>query len=282
MAEVRKPTITWKATIYAVLAATFIWTLFPFYWMLSTALKPEIDQFKVPPDFWPQTITFENLIKLFAPDSLIIQFFFNSFITAIATVVVTVVLATLAGYALSRLRFRFRKQILISVLVTQMFPMVVLLIPLYLLYVKADLLNSYLGLTIAFTSFALPFGVWMIKGFIDSVPVEVEEAAMVDGCSRIEAMFKVVLPLATPGIVATGIFAFLDAWNNLLFPMTLVNDVTMKTLPPGMLIAFGGQFKHDWGGMMATSFLTTLPILVIFILVQRYIVAGLTAGAVKG
>ncbi|AEG62056.1 carbohydrate ABC transporter permease [Desulforamulus ruminis] len=282
MAEVRKPTITWKATIYGILAATFIWTLFPFYWMFCTALKPEIDQFKVPPDFWPQTITFENLIKLFAPDSLIVKFFFNSFVTAIATVVVTVVLATLAGYALSRLRFRFRKQILISVLVTQMFPMVVLLIPLYLLYVKADLLNSYLGLTIAFTSFALPFGVWMIKGFIDSVPVEVEEAAMVDGCSRVEAMFKVVLPLATPGIVATGIFAFLDAWNNLLFPMTLVNDVTMKTLPPGMLIAFGGQFKHDWGGMMATSFLTTLPILVIFILVQRYIVAGLTAGAVKG
>ncbi|MEM5817111.1 MAG: carbohydrate ABC transporter permease, partial [Desulfitobacterium hafniense] len=154
--------------------------------------------------------------------------------------------------------------------------------PLYLLYVKAHLLNTYLGMVIAFTSFALPFGIWMIKGFIDSVPVEVEQAAMVDGCSRMQALRTVVLPLITPGIVATGIFAFLDAWNNLLFPLTLTNEIAMKTLPAGMVMAFSGQFKSDWSGMMAASFITTLPVLIIFIFLQRYLVEGLTGGAVKG
>ena len=282
MADPRRQTRIWKITIWSTISAAVVWSLFPFYWMLSTGLKTELDIYKMPPDFWPSNITFENIIKLFDPDSMILRFFFNSLVSALATMVVTVVLATFAGYALSRLRFKARYPILISVLVTQMFPMVVLLIPLYILYVKLSLLNTYAGLVLAYTSFALPFGVWMIKGFIDSVPVEVEEAAMVDGCSRLGAMFRVVFPLAVPGIVATGIFAFLDAWNNLLFPLSLVNELDMKTLPPGIVLAFSGQFKHDWGGMMATSFLTTLPILAIFVFVQRYLVEGLTAGAVKG
>ena len=282
MADVRKASKIWKITIWSVIGAAIIWSIFPFYWMLSTALKTDLGVYAIPPELWPTEITFANFAKLFMRDSLIVQFFINSLLTSLGTVAVTVILATFAGYALSRLRFRFRYNILIGILITQMFPMVVLLIPLYILYVKTHLLNTYLGLILAFTSFALPFGVWMIKGFIDSVPVEIEEAAMVDGCSRIKAMFKVVLPLAVPGIVATGIFAFLDAWNNLLFPLTLITELDMKTLPPGMILYFTGQLRTDWGGMMATSFFTTLPIVLIFILVQRYLVEGLTAGAVKG
>ena len=282
MNEVRKPSRIWKLVIWGVIAGALLWSLFPFYWMISTAFKTDLGVFKVPPELWPSEVTLENIRKLFREGSLIPRFFLNSLGTALATVVVTVVLAIFSGYALSRLRFRFRSKILIGVLVTQMFPMVVLLIPLYILYLKAHLLNTWIGLVLAYTSFALPFGVWMIKGFIDSVPVEMEEAAMIDGCSRMGAMIRVVLPGATPGIVATGIFAFLDAWNNLLFPLTLVNELEMKTLPPGMILYFMGQFRADWGGMMATSFLTTIPIVVIFVLVQRYLVAGLTAGAVKG
>ncbi len=282
MNEVRKTGAAWKIVIWAVVIVALLWSLFPFYWMIVTALKPDLDIYKVPPDLWPRTLTLANVRKLFWEDSMIPRFFFNSLVASLATVAVTVTLATFSGYALSRLRFRFRQKILIAILVTQMFPMVVLLIPLYLLYLKSHLLNTWIGLVLAFTSFALPFGVWMIKGFIDTVPMEMEEAAMIDGCSRMGALFKVVLPMATPGIVATGIFAFLDAWNNLLFPLTLVNELEMKTLPPGMILSFMGQFRADWGGMMATSFLTTLPIVVLFVLVQRYLVAGLTAGAVKG
>ncbi|MPN33474.1 Inner membrane ABC transporter permease protein YcjP [bioreactor metagenome] len=157
-----------------------------------------------------------------------------------------------------------------------------MLAPLYVLYNKAHLLNTYVGMVIAFTSFALPFGIWMIKGFVDTVPVEIEEAAMVDGCTRFQVMRKVVLPLTIPGIVSTGIFAFLDAWNNLLFPMVLTNDITMKTLPAGLVLVFTGAFKHNWGGMMAACIFSTIPVVIIFILLQRYLVDGLTGGAVKG
>lgn len=282
MADIRKSSNVWKITIWSVIICAVIWCVFPFYWMVSTSFKTDLGVYQIPPELWPSEMSMANIEKLFAEGSLIPRFFWNSIITSFGTVFVTVFLATFAGYALSRLRFRFRYNILIAILVTQMFPMVVLLIPLYMLYVKVHLLNTWFGLILAYTSFALPFGVWMIKGFIDSVPVEIEEAAMMDGCSRLGAMFRVVLPLAVPGIVATGIFAFLDAWNNLLFPLTLVTDLEMKTLPPGMILYFTGQLRTDWGGMMATSFLTTLPIMLIFILVQRYLVAGLTSGAVKG
>lgn len=241
-----------------------------------------MDVFKLPPDFWPTNPTFENYTALFAPETPIIKFFINSFLSALLTVVVTIILATFSGYALSRLKFRFREQILVGVLITQMFPLVVMLAPLYVLYNKAHLLNTYLGMVIAFTSFALPFGIWMIKGFIDTVPYELEEAAMVDGCTRLQAMRKVILPLTLPGIVATGIFAFLDAWNNLLFPMVLTNDIAMKTLPSGLVLVFTGAFKHNWGGMMAACLISTVPVIIIFILLQRYLVEGLTGGAVKG
>jgi len=278
----RKFSVSWSVFVWGTVLAILGWSLFPMYWMLVTSLKRNMDVFKVPPELWPSHPTLENYIALASGVNPIGRFFVNSLITSILTVIITIILATLAGYALSRLRFRFRDQILVSVLVTQMFPLVIMLAPLYLLYVKTHLLNTYAGLVIAFTSFALPFGIWMIKGFIDSVPVEVEEAAMVDGCSRLKAMWTLVLPLTIPGIVATGIFAFLDAWNNLLFPLTLTNELKMKTLPAGLVLACTGQFKHEWSGMMAASFITTLPVLIVFILMQRYLVEGLTRGAVKG
>ncbi|HZK56243.1 MAG TPA: carbohydrate ABC transporter permease [Desulfosporosinus sp.] len=278
----RKFTLGWTITIGATLALLLLWTFFPIYWMISTSFKTNMDVFKLPPDFWPANPTLENYANLFSTATPILKFFYNSFLTALLTVVVTIVLSTLSGYALSRLKFRFREKILVSVLITQMFPLVVMLAPLYVLYNKTHLLNTYTGMVIAFTSFALPFGIWMIKGFVDTVPVELEQAAMVDGCTRLQAMWKVVLPLTTPGIVATGIFAFLDAWNNLLFPMVLTNDITMKTLPAGLVLVFTGAFKHNWGGMMAACLISTIPVIIIFILLQRFLVEGLTGGGVKG
>ncbi|KJS20796.1 MAG: ABC transporter permease [Clostridiaceae bacterium BRH_c20a] len=278
----RKFSILWYGALAAILLFTVIWTLFPMFWMLVTSLKTNLDVFQVPPTILPQDPSLKSYENLIFGSTPIYKYFINSVITSLGTVFISIILATLAGYALSRLRFRFRKAISIGVLVTQMFPLVVLLIPLYLLYVKTHLLNTYIGLILGFTSFSIPFGIWMIKGFVDSVPIEIEEAAMVDGCSRFQAMRMVVLPLILPGIVATGVFAFLDAWNNLLFPLTLVNDISMKTLPPGMILAFGGEFKHDWSGMMAASTIISIPVVVVFILLQRYLVEGLTGGAVKG
>jgi multiple sugar transport system permease protein len=150
-----------------------------------------------------------------------------------------------------------------------------------LLYLKTGLINTYRGLVVAFTAFTLPFCVWMLKGFFDAVPREIDEAAIMDGCSRLGALFRALLPLISPGVLATGVFAFLDAWNNLLFPMTLITDVSMKTLPPGMIMAFGGEFKHDWSGMMAASILVALPVVVLFMSLQKYLAEGLTSGSVK-
>ncbi|MFZ7104214.1 MAG: carbohydrate ABC transporter permease [Peptococcaceae bacterium] len=278
----RKFSIIWYGALALILLFTVIWTLFPMYWMLATSLKTNLDVFEVPPALWPDNPNMQSYKNLIFGATPIYRYFINSVITSLGTVLISIVVATLAGYALSRLRFRFRRSISIGVLVTQMFPLVVLLIPLYLLYVRTHLLNTYSGLILGFTSFAIPFGIWMVKGFVDSVPIEIEEAAMVDGCSRFQAMRMVVLPLILPGIVATGVFAFLDAWNNLLFPLTLVNDITMKTLPPGMILAFGGEFKHDWSGMMAASTIISIPVVITFIVLQRYLVEGLTSGAVKG
>lgn len=278
----RKNTVLWIIFKYIVIAFALIWTLFPIYWMLATSLKENIDVFKVPPDLFPVNPTVNSYKMLEKGYTPISTFFFNSVITSVGTVIISLVLAVLAGYALSRLRFRFRESILMGVLITQMFPLIVLVIPLYIFYVQLNLLNTYLGLILAYTSFALPFGIWMIKGFVDSIPTEIEEAAIVDGCNRWAILGKIVVPLIIPGIVATGVFSFLDAWNNLLFPLVLINEVTMKTLPPGMILAFGGEFKHDWSGMMAASTIVSIPVIVMFVLIQRYLVEGLTGGAVKG
>lgn len=278
----RKFSIIWNGSVFAILLFTAIWTLFPIYWMLVTSLKRDMDVFNVPPALWPENPNIQSYIELFTGADSIFKYFINSVVTSVGTVLIAIILATLAGYTLSRLRFRFRKFILISVLITQMFPLVVLLIPLYLLFVHTNLLNTYTGLILGFTSFTVPFGIWMVKGFVDSIPVEIEEAAMIDGCTRFQVMRMVILPLIKPGIAATGVFAFMDAWNNLLFPLTLVNDVNMKTLPPGMILSFSGQFKHDWSGMMAASTIVTIPVVIAFVLLQRYLVEGLTSGAVKG
>jgi multiple sugar transport system permease protein len=162
-----------------------------------------------------------------------------------------------------------------------MFPVVVLLTPLYILYLKSGMINTYFGLVVVFTAFTIPFCIWMLKGFIDTVPRELDEAAIIDGCSRLGTLRRVILPLISPGMLATAVFAFLDAWNNLLFPMTLTTDVSMKTLPPGMVMAFGGEFKHDWSGMMATSIMVALPVVLLFMSLRKYLVEGLTTGSVK-
>jgi multiple sugar transport system permease protein len=268
--------------IVAILVIFLVWTLFPIYWMFITSIKETVHVFDLPPEIFPSSPTFEHYLKLDQGSIKVSVFFMNSVINSIGTVLLAIVLAVLAAYALSRVKFRFRKAVSVGILTTQMFPLVVLLIPLYLLYKNLRLLNTYQGLILAFTSFTLPFSIWMLKGFIDSVPIEVEESAFMDGCSRLQILAKILLPLIIPGVVATGVFAFLDAWNNLLFPLMLVSQPSMKTLPPGMILAFAGEFKHDWGGMMATSVIVSLPVVVAFVLVQRFLVEGLTRGAIKG
>lgn len=275
-----------KSLRIALAVLMLLWTLFPVYWMLATSLKPDIDVIKKPTDLWPQSVTGQHYGMIFnivgTNRTPILQFFLNSLITSGATIVLALVMAVMAAYVLSRYSFKLRKGILIGVLVTQMFPLVVLIIPLYILYNRLGLLNTYGGLIFAFVAFTLPFNIWMLKGYMDSVPKELDDAGRIDGCNRLQILTHVIVPVILPGVVAVACFAFLDAWNNLLFPMSLVNKINMKTLPAGMPIMFAGDFKHDWGGMMATSVLVSLPVVIVFVFLQRHMVEGLTAGSVKG
>jgi multiple sugar transport system permease protein len=280
----RKSSVIWKIILALASLMILVWTLSPVLWMLSTSLKIPTAVFANPPEVIPKEPSVESYQKVATGNvgyTPISRFYLNSIIVSIATVVIAIFFALFASYALSRLRFKIRRGVMIGVLITQMFPLVVLLTPLYILYFRVHLINTYQGLVLAFTAFTLPFCIWMLKSFVDSIPVESDEAASIDGCSRMEVLRQVLLPLLGPGIIATGVFSFLDAWNNLLFPMTLTTDVSMKTLPPGMIMAFGGEFKHDWGGMMAASVLVALPVVLILIFLQRYLVEGLTTGSIK-
>jgi multiple sugar transport system permease protein len=281
VAAARLRTIGSAAGSAAVLLA-LVWTLFPVYWMLATSLKTNLAMFRLVPQLWPAEPTLENYTQLATGASPVGRMFLNSAVTSAATALVTVLLATLAGYSFSRGRYRLKGPLMYGTLATQMFPLIVLLIPLYLVYLRARLLDSYTGLVLAYCAFSVPFGAWMMKGFVDAVPREIEEAAWVDGCSRLQSLLRVVMFVALPGIVATGIFAFLTAWNNLLFPLTLTSSLEMKTLPPGLLLAFTGQFKADWAGMMAAATMTAAPVVLGFAAAQRYLVDGLTKGALRG
>lgn len=271
-----------RSAVVVIVGLFAVWTLWPLYWMLSTSLKTGQEATNLSPTVWPHAVTGANYGELFSSSLPFWTYFANSAFTSVIAAVVAVLISTLAGYSFSRGGYRLGNASSVAVLATQMLPLVVLIGPLYLLLLRAHLLNTYLGLIIGYTTFAIPFGAWMMKGFFDGIPREIEESARVDGYSRLGILFRVVVPLSVPGLVTTGVFVFMNTWNNLLYPLTLINTNSMQTLPPGLLQSFTGTFKTDWGGMMAASMITSLPLIIAFFLVQRSMVRGLTAGALAG
>jgi len=253
---------------------------FPFYWMLSTAFKQPADVQTYVPKFLPIPPTLDNfataVTRPYFPD-----YVRNSVVVSISTVVAALVVGLLAAATVSRVNFRGRKFFLLLVVVAQLAPFEALLIPMYLVFRQANLLNQIPALIITYFIFTLPFTIWALRGFIDGIPIDLEESAMVDGASRFGAFRHVVLPLLGPGLVATSIFAFITAWNEFLYAYVLMRDTSNFTLPV-WLSTFKTAFGTDWGGTMAASTLFTLPVLVFFLLIQNRMVGGVTAGAVKG
>ena len=253
---------------------------FPVYWMASSAFKVPGDIQTYEPKFLPIPPTLDNFVtavtRPYFPD-----FLRNSLIVSISTVVLALVVGLLAAVTVSRVRFRGRRGFLLLVVVAQMAPFEALLIPMYLVFRQANLLNELPALIITYFIFTLPFTIWALRGFIDGIPIELEESAMVDGASRFGAFRHVVLPLLGPGLVATSIFAFIVAWNEFLYAYVLMQDTVNFTLPV-WLATFKTAFGTDWGGTMAASTLFTLPVLIFFLLIQGRMVGGVTAGAVKG
>jgi len=267
---------------WVAIGFALFWSLAPIYWMLSTSFKTELEATRLVPTLWPEAPTVANYVGLAGTSLPFVAFFVNTVVSCLVTAVVCVVVATPAAYALSRARFRLAGTVGYSILAFRMLPMVVVLAPLYLLLLNARLLDSVTGLVVGFTTFGLPFAVWMMKSFIDAVPIEIEEAARVDGYPRWQILLKVVVPLVLPGILTTATFVFMEAWNNLIYPLTFITTMDRQTLPAALVLTFTGQFKTDWGGMMAAAVITTLPLMIAFFAVQRSMVRGLTSGAVAG
>ena len=205
----------------------------------------------------------------------------NSFLVSLVVTVTGVVLASTAGYALSRHKFMGRKSMLSGLLVTQMFPATMLLLPLYVMLIELHLLNSYLGIIIIYTATALPFTVWQMKGYYDTIPIALEEAARIDGCTPWQAFYRVILPLAAPALVITALFSFMTAWNEYVVANVVLQDSDMFTLPLGLKL-FQSTLTTQWGLYAAGSLLVSIPVVVLFLVLSRFLISGLTLGAVKG
>lgn len=271
-----------NALISLMLLVMVGFIFFPTFWMVSTSLKPNADAFAVPPQWIPLKITFENYASQLVDRAGFITYVSNGVFVALTTALVTIVVSVPAAYAIARLRFRGKRWLLIGILASQMFPPVIIVVALYTLFRDLSLLDTYFGLILSFTSFSLPFSIWMLAGFVETVPAEIEDAALVDGCNRFQLLWQIVLPLILPGLVGVGLFSFLNAWNNLIFALSLTTSQDMRTIPPGFLLTYVGEFQYKWADMFAGAVIVTLPMVILFIGLQRFLIKGLTAGAVKG
>jgi N,N'-diacetylchitobiose transport system permease protein len=265
----------------AIAVALFVVMVFPVFWMVSTALKTNDDIVSYTPTWLPLHPTIQHFT-----DAIHRPFFWadvkNSLIIVTATVAISIALAFLAAVALAKYRFGGRKLFIVLMIGIQMLPQAGLIIPLYVVLARYHQVNALTGVVITYMTFALPFCVWTLRGFLVNIPKELEEAAMVDGNTRLGAFVKILLPLAAPGLVATAVFAFITSWNEYIFARVLLNDQAKQTLTVWLSAFLGTGRNTDWGGLMAGSTLTAIPVLIFFLLVQRRIAFGLTAGAVKG
>lgn len=268
-----------KALIWVFLTLVCIYCLIPFVWMLSTSLKTEAEAFRIPPTWIPLEPTIDSYIGIWVRKNFGI-YFFNSTVISLATAVFSTFFGALAGYGFSRFFFSGRKFLIGFFLATQMLPGVLLVGPYFKILSRFGLYDTRTGLIIAFLTICLPFSTWMMKGFIDKVPQELDQSAMVDGCSRMGLFFKIVLPIVAPGMVATILFAFLLAWGDLLWALCLTSSENMITVTLGIARTVG-EFRIIWPMLMAGSLVGGMPAILLYIFLQRLLVQGLTAGAVK-
>lgn len=265
---------------YIVLAVLLIFILAPILWMFITSFKPKMVAYKIPPEWLPHSPTLDNYTSVLK-DKIFMVYYVNNFIVSFLSALVTIFLAILAGYSFSSYKFRGSNIIMLAFLSTQMFPVVGIIVALYTVYKNMGLINTQLGLILALTSSALPFSIMLIKGFFDDIPKAIEESAFIDGCGRFGVLFKIVLPLSKPGILAIGLYAFLLAWNDYLYCLTLITKDNLRTLSTGISLRYLGELSYDWSNVMTVSVIGSIPLLVLFIFLQRYLIQGLTAGAVK-
>lgn len=274
----------WSIAGWLFLLLLLLFTVIPMAWMLSTSLKTEFASIQQPPQWIPSNITFEEYTTLLNPNdelgSEFLRYLRNSIWVSTMTTILGLLVAVPAAYAFSRFTFPGKDALFFSVLVRNMFPVVVFLIPLFILIKNLGLIDSQWSLILTYLTFGLPLSIWLLKGFYDNIPPELERAARIDGATRFQAFRMIVMPLSAPGIIATAIYAFIQGWNEYVYANTFINSEEKMTMPIG-LQKFFTENSSNWPGLMAASFIMSVPVVIIFLVLQRYFVQALTEGAVK-
>jgi multiple sugar transport system permease protein len=267
--------------IWTFLGFLTIICLFPLFWMISLSLRLPKEYFLIPQQLLPPTLSLTNYLTVFFKKTYFFRGFLNSTIVGMSTVIVATLVGLPAAYGFSRFNFPGHRFLFLFILFSQIFPGIVLLIPLYMMLSRAGLIDSLPGLSIVYLIYTVPRSAWLLTGFINTVPKEIEEAALVEGCSRISVVFRIVVPLVAPGLAAVSIFSFIICWKEFLFALTFINTESNRTLPV-VIASFFQEWRVNWTEVMAVSVLATIPVLAAFAAVQRFFIQGLTEGGIRG
>jgi multiple sugar transport system permease protein len=278
--QVRDKTIWQKIMIVVALLVLVVNGIYPLVWIFLTSIKNELELTQVPITYLPQTPNFGNYAQVFQAQPFA-RFFLNSLVIASLSTILCVTIAAFAAYALARLRLRYRRIISIIIVAASMFPIVSLIVPLFQIMRGLGWLNTYWSLIIPYATFSLPISTLVLTAFFQGIPEDLESAAMIDGCSRFGALWRVIVPLAAPGVVTAAILAFVNSWNEFLLALTFNSAPDMKTVPVGVML-YQGEFTFPWPLISAAIIITIIPIVVLILVFQRRIISGLTAGGVKG
>ncbi|MGL1890114.1 MAG: carbohydrate ABC transporter permease [Spirochaetaceae bacterium] len=258
-----------------------LFLMFPLYWLIITSFKTNMDIYKFPPQFIPVNFTLDNYILLLKDNSVLI-YLMNNAIIATGTTILTIIVSALAGYSLSRYSSKFGSIVKTSLLSTQMFPIVGLILSLYVIFRNLNLINTGMSLILALSAVTIPFSTILIKGFFDDISRSLEEAAKIDGCSRLRTLVAIIMPLSKPGLLAIGLFTFMQAWDDFLFAITFILSDEKRTLSSGIAMKFLGEVSYDWAMVTTVSVAGVLPMFILIFIFQKHMVAGLTSGGVKG
>ncbi|HEY8888784.1 MAG TPA: carbohydrate ABC transporter permease [Clostridium sp.] len=269
-----------KALRYILMVVFFVFMTFPIIWIFITSVKSVKEIVTIPITYLPKHFTLDNYVNILKTTNFPV-YFKNSMIVSTTASIGTLIISLFAGYSLARFKFAGKKLTLFLFLATQMVPVAAIIVPIFILFAKLGLINNLPGLIIIYIVLNIPFCTMIIRGFFEKIPYTLEEAAMIDGCSRIQALIRIILPVMKPGIIATFVFAFMGAWNELFFNTLFISREALKTLPTG-INSFIGKYDIDWGMMTAGSVIALIPIFIMFGVIQKYLVSGLTDGAVKG
>jgi multiple sugar transport system permease protein len=286
--------VSQQILLYAAVLGIVLWTLAPFYWMLVSSVSEQRDLFSFPPVWFPRTISFERFEQLLGfaspgevdeetarPARLFRTALLNSVLVCGMTTLIGLTVGTIAAYSYARLRFRFSRYLMALTVMVHMLPPIATVIPLYILLRKVGLLNQLSGLILVYAALSVTYVVWVMSGYFQTIPKELEESARIDGCSRMGALMRVILPIVTPGLIATGILVFITTWNEFLYVLVLINDPANKTVPV-MIAEFSTQDQIKYGMIMTGGIIVSLPPVLLALIFQRRLISGLTAGAVKG